>query len=135
MTATTVDRGTKRRDGRTIAAPMEAATKIPGGVMAQINAAGNLVNATATAANKTIGVPDVTLDNSAGIAGAFMGEVRRGVFCFANSASADQIARSDYGATCYVVDNQTVAKTSNSNARPAAGIVRDVDSDGVWVEI
>lgn len=134
MTATTVDRGTPRRDGRTVAAPMEATTKIPGGVMAQINAAGNMVNAVATAANKTVGVPDATIDNSAGVAGAITGEARRGVFRFFNSAAGDQITRADYGASCYVVDNQTVAKTSNSNARPVAGTIRDVDADGVWVE-
>jgi hypothetical protein len=34
-----------------------------------------------------------------------------------------------------VVDDQTVAKTNGSSTRSVAGIVRQVDSDGVWVEI
>jgi hypothetical protein len=33
-----------------------------------------------------------------------------------------------------VVDDQTVAKTNGSSSRSVAGIIRDVDADGVWVE-
>ena len=47
----------------------------------------------------------------------------------------DLIAKADIGAICYVVDNQTVAKTDNSTARKAAGKIIDVDADGVWVEV
>ncbi len=61
--------------------------------------------------------------------------MRRGCFRFANSAAADLIALADIGADCYVVDDQTVAKTSASNTRSIAGKVRDVDAAGVWVEI
>jgi hypothetical protein len=32
------------------------------------------------------------------------------------------------------VDDQTVAKTDGSTTRSVAGIVRGVDTDGVWVE-
>jgi hypothetical protein len=60
---------------------------------------------------------------------------RRGCFQFANSAAADLIAKSDIGATCYIADDQTVAKTDNSAARKAAGKVIDVDAGGVWVEV
>ena len=62
-------------------------------------------------------------------------EVRRGVFKFANSAAADLIAQADVGTDCYVVDDQTVAKTSATNTRSRAGIVVAVDADGVWVQI
>jgi predicted RecA/RadA family phage recombinase len=73
---------------------------------------------------------DVTND---GADGAVNAKVRQGVFKFANSTSTDEIAAADRGATCYLVDDQTVAKTDGSSARSAAGIVWDVDSDGVWV--
>ena len=53
---------------------------------------------------------------------------------FANSASADLISLADIGADCYIVDDQTVAKTSGTNTRSVAGKVFDVDADGVWVD-
>jgi len=60
--------------------------------------------------------------------------VRRGCFQFANSASTDALTNLDIGATCYIVDNQTVAKTDGSATRSKAGVVRSVDAGGVWVE-
>lgn len=57
-------------------------------------------------------------------------KVKSGIFKFLNSASADLIADDDVGKTCYIVDDQTVALTSNSAARSAAGTVHSVDSDG-----
>jgi hypothetical protein len=51
-----------------------------------------------------------------------------------NSAAADLIAKADIGASCYVVDDQTVAKTNGGGARPRAGKVFDVDEYGVWVD-
>ncbi|MCB0175608.1 MAG: hypothetical protein KDJ97_34210 [Anaerolineae bacterium] len=62
-------------------------------------------------------------------------KVRRGVFRWANSADTDAITLAEVGSTCYIVDDATVAKTDDDSARSAAGIVRDVDSNGVWVEI
>ena len=61
-------------------------------------------------------------------------KVRRGVFRFGNSASTDAIGRTEIGKPCYVVDDQTVAETNNSGARPVAGTVFGVDAQGVWVE-
>lgn len=60
--------------------------------------------------------------------------VRRGCFQFANSASADAITRAEIGDPAYVVDDQTVAKTNGSGTRSQAGIIRDVDAQGVWVQ-
>jgi len=38
------------------------------------------------------------------------------------------------GKTCYIVDDETVAKTNGTNTRSAAGTVVGVESDGVWVQ-
>jgi hypothetical protein len=60
---------------------------------------------------------------------------RSGIFKYANSASADLIALTDVGKDCYLVDDQTVAKTNGTSTRSKAGKVYDVDADGsVWVE-
>lgn len=82
---------------------------------------------------KTLGV-FVDQVTNAGADGAVTARVRRGTYRFKNSASTDAIALTDIGATCYVVDDETVAKTNGTNTRSAAGIIRDVDAQGVWVE-
>jgi len=59
--------------------------------------------------------------------------VRRGVFNFVDSDGT--ITRADIGTTAYVADDQTVKKAAGTPAAPAAGIVVDVDAEGVWVRI
>ncbi|MDE2595959.1 MAG: hypothetical protein KGL44_03680 [Sphingomonadales bacterium] len=120
-------------DVRTI--PLAAGAKVYAGGMVQIAAVSALaVAAGAVAANVTVGRAEATVDNTAGAASAVSVKVRRGVFRYANSAAGDLIARTEIGKTVYVVDDQTVAKTNNAGARPAAGTCFDVDAQGVWVE-
>jgi len=59
--------------------------------------------------------------------------VRCGIFKFENSAASDDVANSDAGAACYIVDDQTVMITATGKS--AAGTVVRVDSDGVWVSV
>lgn len=61
--------------------------------------------------------------------------VRSGIFKFENSSAGDLIANDDVGATCYMVDDQTVALTDGTSTRSAAGKIVRVDSDGVWVAV
>jgi hypothetical protein len=61
--------------------------------------------------------------------------VKRGIFRFANSTASDAITIADKGATCFIVDDQTVAKTDGSASRSVAGVITDVDSAGVWVYV
>ena len=83
---------------------------------------------------KAVGVAERRADNSAGAAGAIRVRCRKGPHLFANSAAADAIALADVGADCFIVDDQTVAKTNGANTRSVAGKVFDVDADGVWVD-
>lgn len=129
------DRNTKRRDGVQFSDPVAAATRIFAGSLVCLNAAGNAVPGSTATTLKARGVAQEQVDNTAGAAGDLRIETRRGVFAFANSAAADEITRADIGATAYIVDDQTVAKTDGTSTRSAAGTIRDVDSDGVWVEI
>ena len=134
MAALTAPRATPEKlSPRTRNVPLLANAKVYQGGMVQIAASGFAVAAVATAANVTIGIAKDTVDNSGGANGAATVDVDRGVFRFANSASGDLITRSEIGKTVYVVDDQTVAKTDNSGARPAAGTCYDVDAQGVWV--
>lgn len=133
MGALTAARNTPQALGDIRSVPLGAGAKVFAGGMVQIAATALAVAASATAANVAIGRAEETVDNTAGAAGALSVDVRRGVFRFANSAAGDLIARTEIGKTVYVVDDQTVAKTNNAGARPAAGICFDVDAQGVWV--
>jgi hypothetical protein len=135
MAALTAARSTLARlTPRTRTVPVAANAVIQQGGQVQINAAGFAVPASATVANITIGMAKAAVNNTGGANGALTVDVDRGVFRFANSAAADLIARTEIGATVYVVDDQTVAKTNGGATRPAAGKCFDVDASGVWVE-
>lgn len=133
MTATTEGRNTKRRDATQFSFPA-AASKCLAGTIAVLNSSGNAEMGTTATGKIVVGVFEDTVDNTGGSAGGVQVPVCRGCFQFANSASTDALANTDIGATCYIVDNQTVAKTDGSTTRSKAGIVRGVDSAGVWVE-
>ena len=135
MVALTTHRNTPAALGDERQAPVAANARIFLGAMVQINAAGFAIQGSATAANVTIGRAEVAVDNTGGANGALTVDVRRGRFRYVNSAAGDLIARTEIGKPCYVVDDQTVAKTNNAGARPVAGTVYDVDALGVWVEI
>ena len=135
MAALAADRNTPQRDSVDFSFPVAASTKLWAGSLACINASGYLTKGAVATTLKTVGVVQVTTDNTAGANGAVSARVRRGCFRFANSSAGDLIALSDVGASCYVVDDQTVAKTNGSSTRSVAGTIRDVDADGVWVDI
>lgn len=61
--------------------------------------------------------------------------VKTGIALLANSAGGDAIANADRGKPCYIVDDQTVAKTDGGATRSVAGTVEEVVSAGVWVRI
>lgn len=135
MAALTADRNTVSREGSDFEFPVAAATKIFAGSIVGFNAgAANASKGVASTTFKTAGVAIEQADNSAGAAGDIRVKVRRGCYRFANSAAGDQITLADVGSDCYVVDDQTVAKTNGANTRSVAGKVRDVDASGVWVE-
>lgn len=116
--------------------PITANVKIYAGAMVAVDATNKRAKpASATATEKVVGVVFDTYDNLSGAAAAFRIPVMSGIFRFNNSASGDLIAQADVGNDCYVVDDQTVAKTSDTDARPVAGKVIDVDSVGVWVQL
>ena len=115
-----------------------ASTKILAGALVAVDSSGNLVSAGVAGAVRVVGVSEQSKDNTGGSAGDLtVTSVRTGCFAFANSSAGDAIARANIGQICYVVDNQTVALTSNSGARIPAGVVWDVDTDDslVWVVV
>ncbi|WP_420996234.1 hypothetical protein ACKI2N_002530 [Cupriavidus sp. 30B13] len=135
MTVLTTDRNTTNRAGIDFEFPVAANTKIFAGAIAAIDTATATATKGGTATTlKAVGIAQATADNTGGAAGAIRVRVRRGVWHVANSAAADQITLADVNTDCYLVDDQTVAKTNGGNTRSIAGKVRDVDETGVWVE-
>lgn len=135
MVALTKDRNTVRRDGALHADPVAAGTRIYAGALVCLNASGYAVPGSTATTLKARGVALEQVDNSGGAAGALTVPVRRGVFKFANSTATDEITIADIGVNCYIVDDQTVARTNGSSTRSVAGRIDGVDTDGVWVEI
>lgn len=137
MAALTVDRNTPRRDGVEFEFDVDAGKKIFAGSIVVLDTAdGNRAKPGAVATTlKCVGVAQALADNSAGADGAIRVRVRRGCYRFGNSSAGDAITLAELGTDCYIVDDQTVAKTNGTSTRSVAGKVRDVDADGVWVEI
>lgn len=100
--------------------------------IAMKDTAGRAVDGAATSTLVAMGVFLATYDNSAGGADAMTAQITSGAFKFANG---DSIAAADVPCIVYVVDNQTVAKSSSGGTRPVAGIAFQVDSDGVRVDM
>ncbi|GAB1388987.1 hypothetical protein MASR1M6_11680 [Rubrivivax sp.] len=134
MAALTADRLTPRRDGKRVSLPVAASTRLFAGSLVCLNATGYATKGAISTTLKAVGVAVEAADNSGGANGAINVEVERGTWRFGNSSGGDLIALADVGSVCYVVDDQTVAKTHNGNTRSVAGTVRDVDAAGVWVE-
>lgn len=132
MTALTADRNTPERSGNSIAMAPAAGVTVYRGALVVMDNTGALRPGRASTTDKALGrAENSNLDEG------YDGQItaRRGTFRFANSTAGDLIAATDYGATVYVVDDQTVAKTNGGSTRIAAGICRGVDALGVWVEI
>jgi hypothetical protein len=132
--AATKDRNTPSRAGKVFNYPLSN-VKVYAGTIGVINSSGYLTKGATATGLKCVGRINEQVDNSAGSAGDLRADVENGIFRWANSADADAIALADVGNVCFIVDDQTVAKTSGSSTRSPAGIIEDVDSDGVWVRM
>lgn len=128
--ALTTDRDTPARNGgfsrmsRTVAAGV---TVHAGSMVGQL-----AVSATAAPMGTNVNMTSLGRAEMPAPAGASL-VISRGVFRFDNSGS-DPVTLADYGKTVYAVDDHTVARTNGGGTRAAAGTVRDVDAQGVWIE-
>lgn len=132
MSAATVSQLLDQRDGRVYQFPVAAATKLLAGVLWALDASNRLVNASDAAARRVIGVGHEEVDNTDGSAGDLNGNVHVGLYKLVNGT--DTLTDAHIGKVVFVEDNQTVQSTPGTNG-VKAGILRKVDSDGVWVEV
>lgn len=134
MTALSKPRLTPQRQMTLLNLSVAASVLCYAGGLAMLDSSGNVKPGAAAARCKGVGRFKDSVDNSSGSAGDLNADIEVGVFQFANSASTDAITDADIGKPCFIVDDQTVARTSNNGARSIAGVVADVDADGVWVD-
>ena len=128
MTALTADRPIRQDIGEEYTADVAAATTIYAGAHIMQDTSGNAVPAAETSTLRSLGVAMEQVDNSGGAAGDETVKYRRGNFLFANSSGGDEITLAERGEFCFAVDDQTVAKTSDSGARPVAGKIMGIDA-------
>lgn len=127
-------RQTPARPAEVFHYPVKANTVIHQGALVTLDTNGWLVPGSVAATHKGVTFRAEESVANTGADGSVTCRVLRGCFRWNNSAAGDQITKADIGTTCYIVDDQTVAKTNGANTRSAAGVVRDVDAAGVWVE-
>ena len=134
MTALTGARPTPELLGGVYSLPVAAAMLIHQGSLVAISAAGYATKGAVATTLKAFGRAEETVDNSGGAAGDKSVMVKTGIFRWANSAAGDAITTAEIGSDCYIVDDQTVAKTNGGNTRSRAGKIVFVDADGVYVQ-
>jgi hypothetical protein len=128
------DRNTPSQDGELIVVPVATGVKCFAGGIACANASGFATPGTTATGLTYLGRFDESVDNTTGANGAVDAIVRRKkAFKWKNSGS-DPVTQASLGKVCYIVDDETVAATSATNTRSAAGHVVEISADGVWVE-
>lgn len=117
--------------------PMKAATRAWAGAIGVLDA-GFIVPARSAPGLIAVGRFESNFDNTAGKDGDLIALLRQGTFPLFNSGGADAITQLDVGKECFLVDDQTVAKTDGAGTRSRAGkvmrILRD-DASFIWVQI
>ncbi len=133
MTALSAARTLAERSGVTSTVPVAAATLLwQGGIVVM---EGGVAKPGKTAVGLVVlGVTEETVDNSGGAAGAKSVTARRGCWRMVNLA-ADPVTAADVGQDVWLVDDQTIARTSGGATRSVAGKLLDVDSVGAWVRL
>ncbi len=134
MTALANGRNTPSRDGNRYGVPVAAGKIIYPGALVAVDSSGYATPGATATGLMGIGRSEALADNSAGSAGDIVADIRPGIHRWENSASTDEITLSSLGHVCFMVDDQTVAKTNGGGTRSPAGLVIDVDSLGVWVD-
>lgn len=131
MVALAADRNTPEATGVERLGLLGATQSIFMGSILMRNASGHLIKG--AVATGSFGVGRAEDRGTSTTAGVTSLRYRPGVHRFANSAAGDLIVVADIGAACYIVDDQTVAKTNGTSTRSPAGIIDNVDATGVWV--
>jgi len=111
--------------------PVAAGAVIFKGALVALNVAGFAVPATKAADLRVIGVARKGVDNSDGQDGDKVVEVRVDECVKVKNDAVTPVTRDHIGGACFVLDDETV--TSGGTGSSVAGVVQDIDDNGVWI--
>jgi hypothetical protein len=134
MTALTQGRALKSIEGRLFNYGVKADAVIYRGAILVVGSDGYAKPATTATGLVAVGIAREPVDATGFASGAKTVEVEEMTIGCKNSAGGDEITIADLGRTCYLVDDQTVAKTSGGGTRSVAGYVRKIESGLIYVE-
>ncbi len=126
-------RDTIERSGVLLSIPVAAGAILYQGALVAVTATGFASPGAVATTLKGAGRAETTVDNTGGADGAKSITVKRGVFRFKNHG-ADAITQADLLADCFIVDDETVARTNGGNTRSRAGKIVGVEATGIWVD-
>jgi len=113
--------------------PIKANVRIFKGAIVGLDSAGRAMpgDTIANGCVKVVGKASATYDNRTGsvlggAAGAVDVEVEFGVFQWVSAGGGDEIVADDVGKVAFVVDDQTVALTNDTDTRAIAGLITEV---------
>ncbi len=129
--ALTDKREIRERAGNVFVRGVAANVTIHQGALVCNSAAGHATPGATATTLTALGVAEESV-TGAGVAGVAKVRIKRGTFLFKNKAD-DLVTSAEIGKPCYVVEDETVAKTDGTGTRSKAGIVHDVEDSGVWV--
>jgi hypothetical protein len=132
MAALTTKRDTPERAGLDRSFGVAANAVIYQGALVALNASGFAVPGSVSTTQTAAGRAEESVTGTA-TAGEARVRVSAGVFRWANATASDLITIADIGKDCFILDDQTVARTDGTGTRSRAGVVVDVDTLGVWV--
>lgn len=122
--------GNERTGNRMLNIPAKGGAELVEATMAAINADGYAEAATASAGLLIAGCVQRYCDNRNGEDGEQTVSVKRGTFVWENDGSIEE---TDILKPCYIKDERTVTITADGSS--VAGIILEVDEDGVTVDM
>lgn len=134
MTALTSGRPVKSIPGILFSYPVLANAVIHQGAIVVLTAAGYAKPAVTGTGLLAVGIAREPVDATGLASGALTVEVEEMIAGCANSAGGDEITIAELGEIVYLVDDQTIAKTSAGGTRSVAGLARKLEGGLVFVE-
>jgi len=128
-TALTANRDTPSAVGDRISIGVFTNVHIYAGAIVAVNSSGYSVPAANASGYTVLGRAEEEVDNTGGATDAEQISIAVGTFRWVNNGISD----ANIGDIAYVVDDQTVSLTNGSYST-IAGVIRWVDSTGVWVD-
>jgi len=130
-TALSANRDTPQRDGYLVSLTAASNHIYAGSIVCEGGSATAVVGADASG-YVVVGRAEEEIDNTgANYSATATINVRRGTFRWANGGSFTDANIGDFA---YVSDDQTVTTAASATYDVIAGVIVDVDSDGVWVD-